>query len=622
MSSHEPSGSDVLRAVLSTARDSFAARGIELPDPVVDGGGPSSTFTAAVFAGELLGLPTWGAHVAVRIPDAIYDLGRPGLIGPHLGVFRQVFFSLPESSLGGLDPETLTRSLMDDIDRRLLGSNEALLFRAYDWNANSTRMKGVAKEVNLATGILKGMEIAQLNRIEQVGGVKLKEPCYLIVIGVDRLTYCLSLKEHFQGAEECTSVADFYRTTPEHADSLERLHHNILFAEQLQPGLKRQFDEELERLENDLADVGPVDEATMQRFRSINVVLETLFMSRRISGGLRQGYIGRIGDVAKLIARAMLAHPERSSILAAEKQLAPNDDMVRQVDQLLLQSTRAAGDFVEQAAPGVMPVETLPKKVETWHVDTIVTSVNQDLLDSMPEEQCKALGELISTGMKDIGKAVRANHSELPAGFAAVKESEQRPILAMDLSVTPAQSLNHLDTMDLVGVTGRKRRERQEKLFSLLQAEGMEVPLAAGQVLPYMGIDDLFCSARIFDRSVAALVDAWFERHLPQLRETFHALKQNTPPEAPAMQYCWAALRVELIARYLLLRAAAGKPLWQDPYGARHLINRRVLPLWQKSPPPESLRRRLIETSVQDVAVPPEAAETVKDYLLGKLLEA
>ncbi len=581
MSSHEPSGSDVLRAVLSTARDSFAARGIELPDPVVDGGGPSSTFTAAVFAGELLGLPTWGAHVAVRIPDAIYDLGRPGLIGPHLGVFRQVFFSLPESSLGGLDPETLTRSLMGDIDRRLLGSNETLLFRAYDWNANSTRMKGVAKEVNLATGILKGMEIAQLNRIEQVGGVKLKEPCFLIVIGVDRL-----------------------------------------FAEKLHSGLKRQFDEDLRRLENDLADVGPVDEATMQRFRSINVVLETLFMSRRISGGLRQGYIGRIGDVAKLIARAMLAHPERSSILAAEKQLAPNDDMVRQVDQLLLQSTRAAGDFVEQAAPGVMPVETLPKKVETWHVDTIVTSVNQDLLDSMPEEQCKALGELISTGMKDIGKAVRANHSELPAGFAAVKESEQRPILAMDLSVTPAQSLNHLDTMDLVGVTGRKRRERQEKLFSLLQAEGMEVPPAAGQVLPYMGIDDLFCSARIFDRSVAALVDAWFERHLPQLRETFHALKQNTPPEAPAMQYCWAALRVELIARYLLLRAAAGKPLWQDPYGARHLINRRVLPLWQKSPPPESLRRRLIETSVQDVAVPPEAAETVKDYLLGKLLEA
>ncbi len=621
MPNYHPNGSDVLRIVVSTASDSLAAHGIELPDPVIDGGGPSSTFTAAVFAGELLGLPSWGAHVAVRIPDAVYDLGRPGLIGPHLGVFRQVFFSLPESSLGGLDPEALTRSLMDDIDRQLLGSNEQLLFRAYQWNANSTRMKGLAKEVNLASGILKGMEIAQLNRIEQVGGVKLKEPCFLIVIGVDRLTYSLSLKEHFQGVAQCGSVADFYRMTPQHADALERLHHNILFAEELQPGLKEGFDEELGRLETDLAAGGPVDEETMRRFRSINIVLETLFMSRRISGGLRQGYIGRIGDLAKLIAKAMLAHPERSRALASEKRAAPSSDMAREVDQLLLQSAQAAGAFVEKAAQGASQTMVLPKPVEAWHADAIVASVNQDLLDSMPEQQCKDLGELITTGIGTIGNRVRANHSELPAGFAAVKESEQRPILAMDLSITPQESLFHLDAMDFVGVSGQKRRKRQEKLFSLLAAEGIQLPETAVQVLPYMGIDDLFCSARIFERSVTALVDAWFERHLPQLRGSFHTLKQNTPPQEPAMQYCWATLRLELIARYLLLRAAAGKPLWQDPYGARHLINRRVLPLWRKSPPPDRLRRRLIEAAVQDVTVPPGAADTVKDYLLGKLID-
>ncbi len=620
MSDKHPKGADVLRVVMSVARDSLAAQGIELPEPIIDGGGPSSTFTAAVFAGELLGQPSWGAHVAVRIPDAIYDLRQPGLTGPHLGVFRQVFFSLPESMLGGQDPEKVTQTLMADIDKKLMAAEDPLLFRAYEWNAISTRMTGVAKEVNLAGGMLQGMEIAQLNHIEQVGGVKLDEPCYLIVIGVDRLTYYLALRDYYQDGKELTSAGDSYRMHADYAQALERLHHNIVYAEQLQPNLKETFDQELQQLTDDLAKGEAMTEDALARFRAVNILLETLFMTRRISGGLRQSYIGKIGELAKRLAKAVLAHPEECLKLVTAKQVSDIEQAVSGADAMLLRSATLAGDRVSQAAADISDLPALPDELQQWHAGTVAAGINQDLLDALAGDKQQALSDWVAATGADAGNAVRNGDADLPLGFAAIKLSEERPVLGLDLSMSPDELLRRMDGMSFVGVDGNVRRERHENLIALLESQGVEVPDLVKQTLPYLGVEDLFRASRVFERSVIMLVKAWFERHRPDLLNTYCALSQNEAPKDPTLQICWAALRVELVARYLILRAEANKPLWQDPYGARAIINRRLLPLWKENPLPESLRRHLIEAAVEGEHASPEATETVKAYLLGKLL--
>jgi hypothetical protein len=80
---------DVLRAVVAVAPRCMKDHGIELPCPIADGGGPSSTFTTAAFGAMLAGAPSWGAHVALRLTDAVFPPGEePVLAGPHIGVFH------------------------------------------------------------------------------------------------------------------------------------------------------------------------------------------------------------------------------------------------------------------------------------------------------------------------------------------------------------------------------------------------------------------------------------------------------------------------------------------------------------------------------------------------------
>lgn len=95
---------------------------------------------------------------------------------------------------------------------------------------------------------------------------------------------------------------------------------------------------------------------------------------------------------------------------------------------------------------------------------------------------------------------------------------------------------------------------------------------------------------------------------------------QANPPSASVAKYAWAAVRLEAASRFLLLRAAAHKPLWQDPYGARYLINRELLPLWRRERPPTDLLAALVDEAVLGTDVPRQASDRVREYLNGKLI--
>jgi len=611
---------------MSLARDHFAAQDIPLPTPIIDGGGPSSTFTGAVFGGLLLGLPAWGAHVAVRIPDGAFELApdpeRPRLLGPHLGVFRQVFFSLPVRLVAPRDPETLVRGLMGEITRHLLGRPEEVLFRAYQWNANSTRMAGEAKEVNLSSGRLLGMEICQLNRIEQAGGVKLAEPSYLIVIGADRLAYALSLQEYYEQGAKPASVAEFYRLAAEPAQALERLHHGLLFADGPRPGLVEDLEQTLSGLEQRLAASAPPTEQTLAEFRQANIVLESLFMVRAISGGLRQSYIGRIGDLAKGIARGFLDFPEEGRRLAASCQVDNLEAIVMRSEQLLTQGAANVAAYLGPVLNGTIPEAPVPPEVVGWHAANVTRGIDQDLLHRLDENQQSRLTDWVRANHAAIGPAARAQTADLPFGFAAVRVAEERAILLRDLAMGEPEVCARLLDIRLSGGSGAQRQQRLQRLFAVLEDQGVAIPETVRAFIPYMGIEQVFFSSRVFEREVPVLVDAWFDRHVPALRGVHAALSRNEPPEDAAGRHCWAATKLETAARYLMLRAKAGKPLWEDPYGARHILNRLLLPLWRQIAAPQTLRLALLECAVEGLEATPEQVERVRQYLLKKLTAA
>ncbi len=615
-----PNASDLFHTILSTSRDFFTAQGVELPQPVVDGGGPSSTFCGAVFGGALLAMPSWGAHVAVRIPDATYRLNRCGMVGPHLGIFRQLFFSLPQPLLGERDPETLVRALLDQVMQTVLGQREDLLFRTYQWHANSTRMTGEAKEVNLASGPIKGMEIAQLNRIDQVGGIKLEHPVTLIVIGVDRLTYALSLCDYYKNDQEIESVAGFYRAQADHAQALERLHDHILYAKEIQSDLMGRLDEALDRLQNSLNSKALVDSDTLTLFRTTNIVLETLFMTCCISGELRQSYIGQIGDLAKRIAQAMLNHPQQSRALVTLATAASDRDAIKQTEQMLLSYTLESANSITRLSDTAQVVEPLPKRVCQWHAHHIASAIDDDLLNQLSDGELNGLRAWILENYDDPAAAVRLNATTLPVGFAAIKIVEERSVIEKDLATSPQRLQHRLDQIKLVGVNGKGRRERLCNLFSVLQRSQVSVPAGFLELLPYLGVETLFSSARIYERSIPEITESWFERYLPHLLEPYRALSRRKPPTEASAQPCWAAFRVEMVARYLLMRAVLHKPLWQDPYGARYIIKRELLPLWSHTPLPQPVLAELIETALQNIDAPQEAVVKVRSYLLDKLV--
>lgn len=619
----EARGAEVLRTIMTVGRETFAAEGIELPNPIADGGGPSSTFTGAAFSGMLLGIPCWGPHVAVRIPDAAYDLATRHLIGPHIGVFRQLFFSLPVAMVAPRDPEVLTRTLMTAITRALFGEAEEVIYRAYPWNANSTRMAGVAREVNLASGVIRGMEICQLNHIEQAGGVKLEQPSYLIVVGADRLAYALSLHNYYQQGAELGSVEEFYRLDPSRAEALTALHSSILHENSGRAApLREALIQELESLERELTPEVLPSEPLLARFRKVNILLETLFMIRGISGALRQSYIGRIGDLAKQIAAAILNHPEQGRCLATETQVSRFEQALERTEALLLSAPREATRTpVSGSLPELPTSDSLPQAVIHWHAEQVTQGIDQDLPGCLSEAQQSALREWIVTHYHHIGPAVRTQgESDLPLGFAAIRVAEEQIILSRDLAMEAEEVRNHLTTLGLVGGNGAQRQARMGRLLAVLAAQGVEIPPLLQEYLPFLGIEQVFFSSRIFERTILVIVEEWFERHLPTLKAAYLLLREETPPSSAAERHCWAAIRLELASRYLLVRAAAGKPLWQDPYGARYILNHDLLPLWRDAEYPEPLRLALIEAALEGESYPDEVIERVRNYLVNKRL--
>lgn len=616
-----PNASAVLESILELSQAFFAERGIDLGRPIADGGGPSSTFTASVFAGSLLGKISWGAHVAVRVPDGAYNLAESRLAGPHLGIFRQIFFSLPGSVMQGIDSEELTRALVGRINTEMLGHAEQLVFRPYQWNANSTRMVGEAREVNLASGPLMGMEVTQLNRIEQVGGIRLAEPCYLIVLGVDRMTYQLSLQDYFDGKAQHSSVADFYRLEADHAELLTRLHSNILYSDSLRSGLADQLDSDLNRLVGDLNRGAPIREETLARFRAINILLETLFMTRNLGSTLRQGYIGRIGDAARQIAAAIVANPEDALPLVTQCQVESAAAAREHTEQLLRDCARNTAAQVASTIPAPDSLPEIPESIIHWHADYMVGGIDQDLPGILDAEQRSELAEWIRIHHSDAGAAVRGHTSQLPLGFTAIRLAEERTILQRDLMLGVDELRSHMSDVRLIGGTGDQRHQRIARLSSILLEHKLPLPAELPELLPYIGLEQLFYSSRIFERTAPALLEAWFASHLPRLQPLHTALRSSSPPDDAVERNAWMILRLEQASRYLLVRAGAGKPLWQDPYGARRILNRELQPLLEATPMDAAVLEALLDGCLEGTTESEASKATVRNYLERKLLE-
>ena len=201
-----------------------------------------------------------------------------------------------------------------------------------------------------------------------------------------------------------------------------------------------------------------------------------------------------------------------------------------------------------------------------------------------------------------------------------MRTAEETIVLERDMGTIPEELGARLSRAALAGSSGDQRRRRLERLLSTLEGRGIALPREIGALLPVWGIKDLLYCAAVLPDLALTVAQAWFERHLPGLAELHAALVHANPPSAPGTQYAWAVVRLEAASRFLLLRAAAHKPLWQDPYGAQHLLNRELLPLWREQRPPTDLVAALIDEAVLGTDFPRQASDRVREHLNKKLL--
>lgn len=264
----------------------------------------------------------------------------------------------------------------------------------------------------------------------------------------------------------------------------------------------------------------------------------------------------------------------------------------------------------------------MPPAIQYWHAQRVVYGIGHDLPDSFPPLDRRLLQEWIIAHYDEPGAALGSGDSRLPVALAAVRTAEEKIVLERDMGTEPVELRARLSRAMLAGASGDQRRARLQRLFSILEERGIALPEGIEALLPYWGLEDLLFCAVVFPGEASTVAHAWLERHLPHLAGLHAALVQAAPPPGHGAQYAWAAVRLEAASRFLLLRAAAQKPLWQDPYGARHLVNRELLPLWRTIKPPADLVTALIDEAVLGTDLPRQASDRVREHLSGKLLSA
>jgi hypothetical protein len=358
----------------------------------------------------------------------------------------------------------------------------------------------------------------------------------------------------------------------------------------------------------------------MATFRRANIALETLFVTRALDGSLRQYYIGRLAAIAGLLARSFLTHPHETLRLAQARATRDHDELLARSEQLFVQTATDCADLVDRVHVPQRRDSAPAPAIRQRHALLAAEGIGHDLPDRFAPTERSALQEWILSHYDELGNALVDSGSRLPVALAALRTTEEKIVLERDMETAPEEMRTRLSRAALAGASGDQRRRRLERMVATLDAGGIAMPQEIGTLLPLWGLEQLLLCAAVLPETTSTVAQAWFERHLPHLAPWHAELTHTHPPRAPGMEYAWAAVRLEPASRYLLLRAATRKPLWQDPYGARHLLNRDLQPLWRNRKPPAELLVALINDAVLGTDFPPQACERVREYLSGRLL--